>query len=103
VTRPRRERSTSQRTLIIVEIGAVLRRGRLRRTTDRPLASHILCEDAARRSIPLLDHTKTPRTGPHLVAEIGGFDAVVIDDAADPAEVAAMRATGARVVLVPAG
>jgi DeoR/GlpR family transcriptional regulator of sugar metabolism len=59
--------------------------------------------DAARRSILLLDHTKTPRTGPHLVSGIGRFDAVVIDDAADPAEVAAMRATGARVVLVPAG
>lgn len=57
--------------------------------------------DAAGRSILLLDHTKTPRTGPHLISELGRFDAVVIDDAADPAQVAAMRAAGTQVVLVP--
>ena len=55
----------------------------------------------ADRSILLLDHTKLGRTGPYRMFDVGRFDAVVTDSDADPAEVAAMRAGGADVVVVP--
>jgi DeoR/GlpR family transcriptional regulator of sugar metabolism len=57
--------------------------------------------ETARRRILLIDHTKTPRTGPHLVCDTGRFDAVVVDGGVDPAEADAMRATGTTVVLAP--
>jgi DeoR/GlpR family transcriptional regulator of sugar metabolism len=79
-----------------------VREGRCYHALEQSAAVKRAALDAARRRILLLDHTKAPRTGPHLICEGGRFDAVVIDDAADPAEVAALRATGTHVVLVPA-
>lgn len=57
--------------------------------------------EVADRSLLLLDHTKLRRTGPHLMFDVGRFE-VLVDDEADPEEVAAMRGLGADVTLVPA-
>ncbi|WP_461021518.1 DeoR/GlpR family DNA-binding transcription regulator [Thalassiella azotivora] len=60
--------------------------------------------DVADRSVLLLDHTKLGRGASHEVCSVDRFSHVVVDDAADPTEVAAARATGAdvRVVHAPA-
>jgi DeoR/GlpR family transcriptional regulator of sugar metabolism len=57
--------------------------------------------DVSARSILLLDHTKMPRTAPHVMCDVARFSAVVTDDETDPREIAAMRASGAQVVLAP--
>lgn len=57
--------------------------------------------EVADRSILVVDHTKLGHTGPYLMFDVGRFDTVVTDDAADPTEVAAMRARGADVIVVP--
>jgi DeoR/GlpR family transcriptional regulator of sugar metabolism len=79
-----------------------VRQGRCYHSLERSAALKQAALAAADRSILLLDHTKTPRTGPHLICDIGRFDAVVVDDEADPAEIRAMRAAGTHVELVPA-
>lgn len=79
-----------------------VRHGRCYHSLDTSAALKKAALAAADRSILLLDHTKTPRTGPHLICDVERFAAVVVDDEADPAEVRAMRATGTQVVLVPA-
>jgi DeoR/GlpR family transcriptional regulator of sugar metabolism len=59
--------------------------------------------DVAGRSVLLLDHTKVGRGASHEMCSVARFTHVVVDDAADPAEVAAMRATGADVRVVHGG
>lgn len=79
-----------------------VRHGRCYHSLEASAALKKAALAAADRSILLLDHTKTPRTGPHLICDVERFAAVVVDDEADPAEVRAMRETGTQVVLVPA-
>lgn len=54
---------------------------------------------AADRSVLLLDHTKMPKTAPHLLCELSDVDAVVVDSEVDADQLAMLRASGATVLI----
>lgn len=56
---------------------------------------------AADRRVLLLDHTKMPRTAPHLLCDVSSVDAVVIDSAVDDRQLDMLRATGVTVLVAP--
>lgn len=56
--------------------------------------------DAASRRVLLIDHTKFGHTSTHVFAPLRGTDLIVVDDATPPAEIDALRATGAEVRVV---
>ncbi len=70
-----------------------------------PLSGSVAIKQAALRraddSVLLLDHTKLGHTGPHHICDVADLGTVVLDEGADPAEVALMRQQGATVRLVP--
>ena len=70
-----------------------------------PLPGSVAIKQAALRraddSVLLLDHTKLGHTGPHHICDVVDTGTVVLDEGADPAEVALMRAQRATVRLVP--
>jgi DeoR/GlpR family transcriptional regulator of sugar metabolism len=58
---------------------------------------------AADRRVLLLDHTKMPRTAPHLLCDLSAVDDVVIDSAVDERQLDMLRATGVTVLVAPEG
>lgn len=56
---------------------------------------------AADRRVLLLDHTKMPRTAPHLLCDVSAVDAVVVDSAVPERQLAMLRATGVPVLVAP--
>jgi DeoR/GlpR family transcriptional regulator of sugar metabolism len=61
----------------------------------------MLC--AADRRVLLLDHTKMPRTAPHLLCDVSAVDVVVVDSAVAEQQLAMLRATGVTVLVADGG
>lgn len=55
----------------------------------------------ADRKILLMDRTKLGHSALHRISSLDAWDAIVVDSAADPAEVEAARAAGATVIVAP--